>query len=184
MTPELNQLTCLFFLLVSVYFTVNPKRINPWLSMSMSTVPILCVLSLLAIGVTPVEVIIKGITGTSTLKPYTIVILFISLSYICISLDTTGIFKHTAQQITKRAGANPKRLFTYVFMLSSALTVFTSNDIVIMTLTPIICSIKVPELHKPLLIAQFMAANTLSTIFYFSNPTNIIVSQAFKIDFV
>jgi len=71
-------------------------------------------------------------------------------------------------------------------LLSSMLTVFTSNDIVILTLTPIILYFcKYTKINPiPFLIGQFFAANIWSVALYVGNPTNIIVAQAYALSFV
>ncbi|HEX6409119.1 MAG TPA: anion permease [Sphingomicrobium sp.] len=79
------------------------------------------------------------------------------------------------------------RLILYVFIISSVLTLFTSNDIVILTLTPIIFAICVhARIHngKLLLLSQFVAANTLSMGLLIGSPTNIIIGEAFQINFI
>jgi arsenical pump membrane protein len=83
-------------------------------------------------------------------------------------------------------GSSGKKLFLYFFLLSSILTVFTSNDIVILTITPIILYFcKYTKMNPlPYLIGQFFAANIWSIALYIGNPTNIIVAQAFNLTFV
>jgi Na+/H+ antiporter NhaD/arsenite permease-like protein len=109
-----------------------------------------------------------------------------SLAYICVSLDSTGFFAYLSLLAMKAAKSNGRRLFLYFFLLSSFLTLFTSNDIVILTLTPIIYyfskNAKVDPI--PFLIAEFFAANIWSVALYIGNPTNIIVAQAYNLSFV
>lgn len=78
------------------------------------------------------------------------------------------------------------QVYLAYFALSSILTVFTSNDIVIMTFTPIVfyftsCTKTEP---MPFLITTFFAANIMSAAILIGNPTNIIVAEAFKVSFV
>lgn len=78
------------------------------------------------------------------------------------------------------------RLFSYFFLFSAALTVLTSNDIVILTLTPIIAALasyaKIDP--TPALFGQFFAANILSLELFIGNPTNIIVAEAYGLSFL
>jgi len=76
-------------------------------------------------------------------------------------------------------------LFFYFFFLSSLITLFTSNDIVILTLTPIIFYFGKHAKVKmmPYLIAEFFAANIWSMFLYIGNPTNIIVAMASGLNF-
>ncbi len=150
------------------------------------TAPLIGVVILLAtFSITP-SAILNGVIGDSVIQPYAILILFMSLAYICLSLDATGLFAYLALRTTKAAGTSGKKLFLYFFALSSFLTLFTSNDIVILTLTPIIYyfakSTKTDPV--PFLIAQFFAANVWSAALYTGNPTNIIVAQAYNCSFL
>lgn len=150
------------------------------------TAPIIGVVILLAtFSITP-SAVLSGIVGDSVIQPYAILILFMSLAYICLSLDATGLFAYLALRTTKAAGTSGRKLFLYFFVLSSFLTLFTSNDIVILTLTPIIYyfakSTKTDPI--PFLIAQFFAANVWSAALYTGNPTNIIVVQAYNCSFL
>ena len=123
--------------------------------------------------------------GRPGFSPYTIIILFMSLAYITISLDSTGFFEYVALKFISHAKNSKKRLFLYFFFMSSLITLFTSNDIVILTLTPIIFYFgkhaKVRVL--PYLIAEFFAANIWSMFLYIGNPTNIIVAMASGLGF-
>ena len=131
------------------------------------------------------SVLVIGIVGTSTIRPYMIIILFFSLAYVCISIDLTGFFEYLALSAAKKSGSSGKKLFSYFFLLSAVLTIFTSNDIVILTLTPIIVYFcKYTKANPvPYLIGQFFAANIWSVILYIGNPTNIIVAQANHLTF-
>jgi len=64
-------------------------------------------------------------------------------------------------------------------------TVFTSNDIVILTLTPIIYyfSYATQLFPMPYLFAEFFAANICSLVLLIGNPTNIIVGEANHLTF-
>lgn len=77
----------------------------------------------------------KGIVGDPHLKPYGIVILFLALAYIAASLDSTGCLAWMALHITRWSKGNGMALFILYFVLSSAITALTSNDVSIMTLT-------------------------------------------------
>jgi arsenical pump membrane protein len=126
-----------------------------------------------------------SLIGRPGFSPYTIIILFIALAYITISLDSTGFFEFAALKFINRSRGSKTRLFLYFYFLSSLITMVTSNDIVILTLTPIIFYFgkhaKVRVL--PYLIAEFFAANIWSMFLYVGNPTNIIVAMASGLNF-
>lgn len=147
--------------------------------------PILCLGVLLLTSIIDFNFFVSGILGCENIKPYSVIILILSLTYICISLDLTGFFEYVALKVVKKAGSSGKRLFVYLFMLTSFLTIFTSNDVVILTITPIIIymcrSVDISPI--PFLFAQFFAANIAGMGLYVGNPTNIVVADAYGITF-
>ena len=74
---------------------------------------------------------------------------------------------------------------TILYALTAILTIFTSNDIVILTFTPFICffckNSKVNPI--PYLVAEFTAANTWSLMLIIGNPTNIYLATSAGIGF-
>ncbi len=82
--------------------------------------------------------------------------------------------------------ADGRRLFLSLYLTVSLLTIFTSNDIIILTFTPFIYYFaKSAGIDpKPYLIAEFFAANTWSMMLYIGNPTNILLAAAFGLKFV
>jgi arsenical pump membrane protein len=72
-----------------------------------------------------------------------------------------------------------------VYLTVSLLTIFTSNDIIILTFTPFIYyfSKNAGIDPKPYLIGEFFAANTWSMMLYIGNPTNIVLAAAFDLRF-
>ncbi len=154
--------------------------------MSYGTAPLLGVLILiLTLQVAP-SVLIVGILGDNSIKPLMIIMLFFSLAYICISIDMTGFFRYLALLAAKKSGSSKKKLFFYFFLLSAFLTIPTSNDIVILTLTPIIVYFCKETKTNPIpfLFGEFFAANLCSMCFYIGDPTNIIVGQAYQLTFL
>ncbi len=148
--------------------------------------PLLGVLFLLVIGSIDLGTISRGILGSKMVSPYAIIILVITLAYICVSLDYTGLFEYVSLHFARAAKGSGKRLFVYFFLLSSLLTLVTDNDIVILTMTPIIFYFSQRAKVNPLpyMIAQFFAANILSMTLYIGNPTNIIAADAYGIGFM
>jgi arsenical pump membrane protein len=78
------------------------------------------------------------------------------------------------------------RLLLAVFIGVSVITFFTSNDIVILAMTPILIHVgsnaRIRNL-TPLLMTQFIAANTASMGLYIGNPTNIVIGRVVGIGF-
>ena len=67
----------------------------------------------------------------------------------------------------------------------SVLTVFTSNDIIILTFTPFLCYFckRCKVCPLPYLIREFVAANTWSSLLIIGNPTNIYLASYENISF-
>lgn len=125
-----------------------------------------------------------GMVGDDQIRPYVILILFNSLAYMCVAFDMTGCLSYLALFVAQRADS-PTRLFLYFYVLAAMLTAFTSNDLVIMTMTPIAlqCAKFADISPWPMLYGMFFAANTFSLIFIIANPTNVIIGQAFNLSF-
>jgi arsenical pump membrane protein len=88
--------------------------------------------------------------------------------------------------VLKRAHSGQKKLFLYLYITVSILTVFTSNDVIILSFTPFICyfakNAKIDP--TPYLAAEFVAANTWSMALIIGNPTNIYLASSYGLDFV
>lgn len=130
---------------------------------------------------------VDGITANSAVNPLKILALFLSMTLISVYLGDSGFFHLVAEKVFscgkgKRAGL---RLFIILYAVVSVLTVFTSNDIVILTFTPIICIFckKAGFNPLPFLIGEFVAANTWSITLIVGNPTNIYLAQSAGVSF-
>jgi len=129
---------------------------------------------------------LAGLEGSAGLDPVGILALFLSMVFISIFLDITGVFEFCARMALRIAGHNRRKLFLSLYITVSILTLFTSNDILILTFTPLVVSFcrqaKLPA--TPYLIAEFFAANTWSMLLVVGNPTNILIAGAFHLDFL
>jgi arsenical pump membrane protein len=114
-------------------------------------------------------------------------ILILSFAYLSISLDESGFFNWCSLKLLRAGRGSGTRLITSLFLGVSLITLFTSNDIVVLTMTPILIYLgnnaKIRNL-VPLLITQFIAANTASMGLYVGNPTNIVIGNAVGMGFV
>lgn len=133
---------------------------------------------------------LKGIGAAliadTAINPLKILILFISMTILSIYLDELGFFRYLASRTLRYAGTNQKKLFLYLYLTVSVLTVFTSNDIIILSFTPFICYFAKNANIDPIpyLAAEFVAANTWSMALVIGNPTNIYLATANGIDFL
>ncbi|MGB9756989.1 MAG: SLC13 family permease [Candidatus Bipolaricaulaceae bacterium] len=143
-------------------------------------------LLILAAGLLTGPDIVQGLNGTEELQPLGILALFISMVFMSIFLDITGFFEACARYALAKAKTDGVKLFFAVYIAVSILTIFTSNDIVVLTFTPFVYYFaKHAGVNpKPYLIAEFFAANTWSMALYIGNPTNILVASAFRLTFV
>jgi arsenical pump membrane protein len=170
---------------LSVTVVIYPVKIGK-LSINIASGPIIFLIVLFILNVIDLETIKLGIIGNSHIRPWEIIMIFFTAAYVSISVDVTGILDFFAYKIIRRADGNGVKLFLLFYLFSCVLTVFTSNDIVILILTPIIFYIgKHAKVNViPLLFAEFFGANTASMLLYIGNPTNIIVGNALGLGFL
>lgn len=139
--------------------------------------------------------IISGQVSTNSLKelinfnkpmnPFKILILFISISILSIILEEAGFFELCAVYTLKKVKHSQKKLFCLLYLVVAILTMFTSNDIIILTFTPFICYFTKKKRINPIpyLVGEFVGANTLSLMFIIGNPTNIYLATYYNITF-
>ena len=140
---------------------------------------------LLAFSFAPIKEVFTQLTNNSSVNPLKIIVLFFSMTILSIYLDEVGLFKYLANVAASKAKNNQYTLFTILYCLTALLTIFTSNDIVILTFTPFICFFcKNSKINPiPYLVAEFAAANTWSLMFIIGNPTNIYLATSAHISF-
>ena len=140
---------------------------------------------LLATGLAQIKEVFNELTTNSSINPIKIIILFFSMTILSIFLDEVGLFRFLANFAAKHAKNNQFALFTILYLLTATLTIFTSNDIVILTFTPFICFFcKNSKINPiPYLVAEFSAANTWSLMLIIGNPTNIYLATSANIGF-
>ena len=141
---------------------------------------------LLATQLAPIKEVGEQLISNAAINPLKILVLFFSMTAISIVLDELGLFKYLASLASSRAKDNQFVLFVSLYVLVSVLTVFTSNDIVILTFTPFICFFAKRSKINPIpyLVAEFVAANTWSLMLIIGNPTNIYLATSSGITFI
>lgn len=147
--------------------------------------PVLGVLSLLLMGTLSLGEIGAGLMAPTAVNPIKILVLFFSMTLLSTFLDEAGFFRFLAGFVMRRAGHRQMALFVSLYLAVSVLTVFTSNDIVVLTFTPFICYFaKNAEIDPlPYLVCEFVAANTWSMALIIGNPTNIYLAASHGVDF-
>ena len=134
----------------------------------------------------PLDILKDDLFSSSAINPFKILILFFSMTFLSVFLDELGLFKHLAIVFINKAKTSKIALFIIIYLFSSILTVFTSNDIVILTLTPFVCFFCIHASISPIpyLVSLFVASNTYSMALIIGNPTNIYLGTMAGIDFV
>jgi len=127
-----------------------------------------------------------SVTTSDAVNPLKILVIFFSMTMMSVFLDSVGFFRYFAVLAVKKANGKSIYLFLWLYLIVSVLTVFTSNDIIVLTFTPFICyfakNAKINPL--PFLITEFIAANTWSMILIIGNPTNIYLATSTGIAFL
>ena len=180
-------IACITFILVILSILFFPhlkigkiKLDTYWIISLIGAVILLCC------GYAPIKQVGEQLISNNAINPLKILVLFFSMTLISIFLDELGLFRYLASVASKNAKGNQFTLFLILYLLTSVLTVFTSNDIVILTLTPFICFFAKRSKISPIpyLVAEFTAANTWSLMFVIGNPTNIYLATSSGITFV
>lgn len=149
-------------------------------------VTLLGAIIMVLVSKTDISFITSNLLKDSAINPVKILILFISMTILSVFLDELGFFGYLANVTLKKAKTSQTKLFIYLYVAVSILTVFTSNDVIILSFTPFICyfckNAKISPL--PYLTAEFIAANTLSMALIIGNPTNIYLATSYGFDFL
>lgn len=184
LTIIISLLTCIS-LIVSVIIkptiTVNKLKLDTfWLVALAGAILILLTKRL------PLDTLFESLVASSSINPLKIIILLLSLTMLSITLDELGFFEYIATIAIKKVNGSKYKLFFIFYILTAILTIFTSNDIVILTFTLFIChfSKKANINPIPYLVMEFITANTYSMLFIIGNPTNIYIASFFNITFL
>lgn len=186
MVPSLIIILLSCILLIAVVI-VCPSITIKGKSISIYPIPPLVgAILILCLGKLPLKEFSAGLFSADAINPVKILVLFISMTMLSIFLDEIGFFKYMAAFILSKAGGSQKKLFVCLYLLVSVLTVFTSNDIIILTFTPFICHFAKHAKIDPMpyLFAEFVAANTWSMMLIIGNPTNVYLASSNGVSFM
>lgn len=116
---------------------------------------------------------------------WNVVVILATLMIISSLLDDYGFFEYCASRAVHASKNSGNMLFLYTYLVVSAISLFTGNDVVILTTTPIILifcrNAKINP--KPYMYASFFAANTFSMPLYIGNLTNILIGDSLHLDY-
>ncbi|KAJ8115036.1 hypothetical protein OPT61_g3216 [Boeremia exigua] len=156
--------------------------------MNFVTSPLIADLFLLAITAIGKDEVEGGTIGAEGIVPYDIMLFFLSLAYIAISVDASGLIRWLAFKVLQKGGKVGHRLYFYLYLFFFALTAFIGNDPIILSgtaflsyMTRVSSNITHP---RAWIFTQFACANIASAILVSSNPTNLVLAGAFQITFI
>jgi Na+/H+ antiporter NhaD/arsenite permease-like protein len=156
--------------------------------MNFITSPLIADLFLLAILAIGRKEVHDGTVGSNNIAPYDIMIFFITLAYIAISIDASGLIRFLAFKVLQKAGKVGHRLFFYLYAFFFVLGSFIGNDPIILSGTAFLAymtRVSSNIIHPRAWIhTQFAVANIASAILVSSNPTNLVLAGAFQIRFI
>lgn len=154
--------------------------------------PVVGVLFLLATTAIPGDVVRLGIVGDDSVRPYDVLVLFISLAYISTALDSTGGLRALSFWISQKSAKTPPdsppsapktasglKLWTVLYVFWFFFGVLVGNDPIVLSGTAFLgyftraTGITAPRAWT---MSQFAAANVASAALVSSNPTNILIA--------
>ncbi len=89
-----------------------------------------------------------------------------------------GLFDHLAARAAVLAAGSPAKLFTLVYLVGTAVTVFLSNDATAVVLTPAVAAVARTARAQnalPYLLTCAFIANAASFVLPISNPANLVI---------
>lgn len=167
-------------------------KIKPWIRlnfpMNFVTAPLIADLFLLAILAIGRQEVHDGIIGADNISPIDIMAFFLTLAYIAISIDASGLIRYLAFKVLQKGGKVGHRLFFYLYAFFFALGSFIGNDPIILSGTAFLAymtRVSSNIIHPRAWIhTQFAISNVASAILVSSNPTNLVLAGAFNIKFI
>ncbi|KAH8592071.1 hypothetical protein B0O99DRAFT_518399 [Bisporella sp. PMI_857] len=152
------------------------------------TAPLIADLFLLAILAIGSKEVHDGTIGANNISPLDIMVFFITLAYIAISIDASGLIRYLAFKVLQKGGKVGGRLFFFLYAFFFGLGSFIGNDPIILSgtaflayMTRVSSNIRHP---RAWIHTQFAVANIASAILVSSNPTNLVLAGAFEIKFI
>jgi Na+/H+ antiporter NhaD/arsenite permease-like protein len=94
----------------------------------------------------------------------------------------TGLFDFVAIWAAKKANAEPKKLLTYLAIITAVFSAFLDNVTTVLLMVPVTFSIT-QKLHlspMPFLLTQILASNIGGTATLIGDPPNIMIGSAVK----
>ena len=171
---------------------IGHGKASSWIHMrfplNFITAPLIADLFLLAITAVGRDEVYAGTIGIDNIKPIEIMAFFLTLAYIAISIDASGLIRYLAFKVLQWGGKVGHRLFFYLYAFFFLLGSFIGNDPIILSGTAFLAymtRVSSNIVHPRAWIhTQFAVANIASAILVSSNPTNLVLAGAFNIKFI
>lgn len=106
--------------IVTVIKDVKIKLFSKSYRIDFSVLPLTGVIVLLLFQSLSFHTLWRGVAGDDAIRPYSILTLFMSLAYISVSVDKTGIFAWMALSLGRYASSSTKLFFIY-YVFSAAM---------------------------------------------------------------
>ncbi|CAE6533341.1 unnamed protein product [Rhizoctonia solani] len=169
--------------------SLSEPHSRPYFPVNYVSAPVFGVFFLWAAQCIDGTIVKNGIVGTGGIKPLDIMALFISLAYIAIALDATGLLRFLAFWVVRKGGSSGPRLYLFLYIFFFTFGVIVGNDPIILSGTAFLAYLtRVAGITPPTawIFAQFCAANIgwASAVLVSSNPTNLVVAGGFQISFL
>ncbi len=176
----ITVITMIITVLFKPYLNIKGHKIGLYY-----TVCALGAFLMLLFGKISISSAINGITAPTSVNPLKILALFLSMTLISVYLGDAGFFDYVANFVFVKTKGSKLKLFLILYFVVAVLTVFTSNDVIILTFTPPICIFakKAKISPVPFLFGEFVAANSWSMMLIVGNPTNIYLAGSAGIAF-
>lgn len=145
-------------------------------------IPTLTLLLALSVGVIEVKTLQEVF-----ITKIDIIFLIFTFGVLAEGLAESNVFEYISHTVVEYCNNNTRTLIFGLFIATSAVTLVTTNDIVVLVMTPILIDIAYRaniDNMKLLLLSQFVAANTLSMGLLIGSPTNIIIAETLGIGFL
>lgn len=168
------------------------KDASTWVRMEFPvnfiTAPLIADLFLLAILAIGRKEVYGGTIDSDKIEPIAIMAFFITLAYIAISIDASGLIRYLAFKVLQKGGKVGHKLFLYLYLFFFGLGTFVGNDPIILSGTAFLAymtRVSSNIIHpRAWIYTQFAVANIASATLVSSNPTNLVLAGAFSIKFI
>ncbi|KAH8903933.1 hypothetical protein BR93DRAFT_930526 [Coniochaeta sp. PMI_546] len=170
----------------------NDSKVKPWVLLSFPmnfvTAPLIGDLFLLAILAIGREEVKGGTIGSDNISPIDIMGFFITLAYIAISIDASGLVRYLAFRVLQKGGKVGHKLFFYLYAFFFVLGSLIGNDPIILSGTAFLAymtHVSSNIVHpRAWIFTQFAVANIASAVLVSSNPANLVLAGAFGVRFI